>query len=233
MSSAALTDSGPGRLADDWLAARLRGFGLIGLAAFGAIYVGSLALPGLGALLVLIWAWRSRTPWPELGFSRPNSWVATITVGILLGLALRLVTKLLIMPLFEAPPNPAFRHLEGNTAALPLAILTMGFLAAFGEEVVMRGYFFERLRKLLGRGSAATALIIVVTSVVFGIGHYGLQGLAGAQHATIMGLVFGTLYAITARLWLPIVTHAAYNLAGLALIYIGVGPKMNAWLWIS
>jgi membrane protease YdiL (CAAX protease family) len=211
----------------------LRAFGLIGLGAFALIYVGSLALPGLGALLVLMWAWRSRTPWPQLGFLRPDSWVATIAVGILLGIALRLLTKLVVMPLLGAPPNPAFRHLEGNTAALPLAILTMGFLAAFGEEVVMRGYFFERLKKVLGCGAAATALIVLVTSVVFGIGHYPLQGLAGVQHATIMGLVFGTLYVITGRLWLPMMTHAAYNLAGMAIIYVGVGPEMNAWLWGS
>jgi membrane protease YdiL (CAAX protease family) len=180
-----------------------------------------------------MWAWRSRTPWPQLGFLRPDSWVATIAVGILLGIALRLLTKLVVMPLLGAPPNPAFRHLEGNTAALPLAILTMGFLAAFGEEVVMRGYFFERLKKVLGCGAAATALIVLVTSVVFGIGHYPLQGLAGVQHAAIMGLVFGTLYVITGRLWLPMMTHAAYNLAGMAIIYVGVGPEMNAWLWGS
>jgi membrane protease YdiL (CAAX protease family) len=98
----------------------------------------------------------------------------------------------------------------------------MGFLAAFGEEVVMRGFLFERGRRLLGSGTGAKMLIVLVTSIVFGAGHYSLQGLAGAQNATIMGVMFGVLYVSTGRLWLPVVTHSAFNLAGLTLIYFAV-----------
>jgi membrane protease YdiL (CAAX protease family) len=131
--------------------------------------------------------------------------------------------KFFVMPLLGAPAvNPAFHFLQGNAAALPIAILTMGFLAAFGEEVVMRGFLFERGRRLLGSGTGAKMLIVLVTSIVFGAGHYSLQGLAGAQNATIMGVMFGVLYVSTGRLWLPVVTHSAFNLAGLTLIYFAV-----------
>jgi hypothetical protein len=233
MSTAALKHTAaPDGARGDRFAARLRGFGFVGVLALSAIYVGSVIVPGLGALLVLAWAWRSRTPWSEIGFSRPDSWVATIGLGIALGLALRGLMKFLVMPLLGAPAvNPAFHHLEGNSAALPLAIFMMGFVAAFGEEVVMRGFLFERLTRLLGRGKAAMTTIVLVTAILFGLGHYSLQGPAGAQHAAIMGLVFGSLYALTNRLWLPVVTHAAFNLAGLAIIYLGVGAELDAWFW--
>ena len=46
----------------------------------------------------------------------------------------------------------------------------------------------------------------------FGVAHYTAQGLAGAQQATITGLVFGTVYAITGRIWLIMVAHARYFL---------------------
>jgi hypothetical protein len=231
--SAATTHSAGSRPArEDALAARLRGFGILGVLAIVGIYTSSVIIPGLGALLVLAWAWRSRTPWHEIGFSKPESWVATLALGIALGVASRPIMKFLVMPLLGTPPaNPAFHHLEGNTAALPLAIFMMGFVAAFGEEVVMRGFLFERLTRRWGRGASAMVTIVLVTSLLFGIAHYALQGLAGALHATVMGLVFGALYVMTGRVWLPIVTHASSNLAGLAIIYFGIGPEVDAWFW--
>jgi hypothetical protein len=203
------------------LAGRLRGIGFVGLLAVAGIYLGSVLIPGLGALLVLAWAWRSRTPWQEIGLAPPESWMATIALGIAIGVALRLLMKFAVLPLLGAPPvNQAFEYLAGNTAALPLAILVMGFVAAFGEEVVMRGFLFERLIRLLGRSKASMFFIVLVTSLVFGIGHYPLQGLAGAQNATLMGLVFGTLYVLTGRVWLPVAVHSAFNIAGLTMIYL-------------
>lgn len=235
MSTAALKHRGESSgVRDDRFAKRLRGFGFVGLLALVGIYLGSVIVPGLGAALVLAWAWRSRTPWPEIGLSRPQSWIATIALGIVLGLTLRLLMKFLVMPLLGAPSvNTAFQHLQGDSAALPFAIFVMGFVAAFGEEVVMRGFLFERLTRLLGRGSVAMVTIVLVTSIVFGIAHYSLQGLAGAQNATIMGIVFGTLYVITGRIWLSVVTHSAFNLSGLAIIYLGIGTQMDAWFWGS
>lgn len=230
---AALTptaESGPRR--EGGFAAGLRDFGFVGILAIVGIYVSSVIIPGVGALLVLAWTWRSRTPWRDIGFSRPVSWIATIALGVGLGVALRAIMKFLAMPLLGAPPtNSAFHHLEGNDAALPLAIFAMGLVAPFGEEVVMRGFLFERLTRLFGRGGAAITMIVLLTSIVFGVGHYALQGTAGAQNAAIMGLVYGTLYVISGRIWLPIFTHAAFNLSGLAIIYLGVGAELDAWFW--
>ena len=48
---------------DDPVAAQLRGFGALGLLAILIIVLTSVVKP-LSALLVLLWAWRSRTPWP-------------------------------------------------------------------------------------------------------------------------------------------------------------------------
>ena len=48
---------------------------------------------------------------------------------------------------------------------------------------------------------------------------FGRQGLAGAEQATIVGLVFGTIMAKTARIWMLMMAHAAFDLAALAMIY--------------
>jgi membrane protease YdiL (CAAX protease family) len=52
------------------------------------------------------------------------------------------------------------------------------------------------------------------------VNHYSLlQGLTGVQQATIVGLLFGTIYAITRRLWMLMVAHTAFDLTALAMIY--------------
>ena len=65
----------------------------------------------------------------------------------------------------------------------------------------------------------AKAAIVLVTSLWFGLDHLQVQGLAGMEQALIVGLVFGAIYAVTGRLWLLIVAHAAFDLAALAIIY--------------
>jgi membrane protease YdiL (CAAX protease family) len=174
----------------------------------------------LSAILVLIWAWRSHTPWREIGYVRPKSWLLTILGGIALGVVLKLVMKSVVMPLLGAEPiNQAYHYLVGNRAALPGAIYAMTVGAGFGEETLFRGFLFERLRKIFGTTNGAMALIVVITSVWFGLDHYQIQGLAGVQQATIVGLVFGTIYALTRCLWPVILAHAAFDLTALAIIF--------------
>jgi len=52
---------------DDRVAERLRGFGPLGVLALFVILAGNLLFVPLSGLLVLAWAWRSGTPWQELG----------------------------------------------------------------------------------------------------------------------------------------------------------------------
>lgn len=206
--------------AADPLAALLRGFGPVGILAILVIVAANAIIKPLGALLVLLWAKRSGTSWDAIGFVRPRRWGITIVAGLGLGIALKLLMKALIMPLLGAPPvNQAYHFLVGNTAALPWMLYAILAGAAFGEEMLFRGFAFERLRALVGESRAAQVLILTITSVVFGLAHYSDQGLAGAQQATMMGAVYGTMYLATRSLALPMIAHAAFNLTALAIIY--------------
>ena len=205
---------------DDLLAERLRGFGPIGILAILVILAGNAVFIPLSALLVLLWVRLSRTPWREIGYARPKSWVRTIAVGVAFGVAFKLLMKSIVMPLLGADPiNQAYHYLVGNRAALPAALYATTIGAGFGEETVFRGYMFERLGKLFGSTAGATTLIVLVTSLWFGLDHYFIQGLAGVQQATIFGLVFGTIYAATRQIWMLMVAHAAFDLTAVAIIY--------------
>ena len=158
---------------------------------------------------------------------RPRSWFVTIAGGIAFGVGLKLVLKSVIMPLLGAPAtNAAYQHLVGNTAALPemMGLVIVG--AGFGEETVFRGFLFERLGRLLGRGPVATVATIALTAAWFGVVHLPGQGVPGAQQAALLGLLFGTIFARTRALWFLVVAHAAFDIAAVFIIYLDLETRI-------
>jgi len=208
----------------DRVATALRGFGPLGILALLVILLaGNYPIAPLGALLALGWVRWSRTPWHEIGYVQPKSWTQDLALGLALGIVFKLLMKALVMPLFGAPAiNQAYHYLTGNQAALPGAVYLMIVGGGFGEETVFRGYLFERLGKLFGGSAAAKAASVILSAGLFALYHYREQGLAGLEQASITGLVFGTLFAVTGRLWMVMAVHAAFDLTALAIIYWNV-----------
>ena len=207
----------------DRLAAALRGFGPLGVIAILVIVAATLVFTPFGAVLVLGWVWWSRTPWRDIGYVRPESWIRVVALGVAFGIAFKLLMKMIVMPLLGADPiNQAYHYLAGNPAALPGIVLAVTVSAGFGEETVYRGYLFERLGKLLGTGAGAKISVVLLTAGLFALAHYGDQGLDGVKQATITGLVFGAIFAVTGRIWMLMWAHAAFDLTAVAIIYWNV-----------
>jgi len=208
-------------LAESRVAAQLPGFGPLGILALLVVtLVGNYPVAPLGGILALLWVRWSRTPWSEIGFARPRSWTRDLAVGIAFGIAFKLFMKAIVMSLFGAPAiNQAYHYLTGNPAALPRAVYLLIAGGGFGEEVVFRGFLFERFGKLFGSGVGAKAGIVLLTAGLFALLHYPDQGLPGVEQAAITGLAFGTIFAVTGRIWIPMFAHAAFDLTALALIY--------------
>lgn len=217
---------------DEAFARRLRGFGVVGILAILIVLAGNALVIPLSAVLALVWARWSRTPWREIGYVRPANWAASAVIGVAFGAGFKLLMKAVIMPLFGAPEiNQAYHYLAGNRSAIPATLWLMIAGAGFGEETIFRGYMFERLGKLLGTGAAAKAAIVVTTSTVFALAHYSTQGLAGTEQAAITGLVFGTIYAITGSIFMLMCAHAAFDLVAYAIIYWGLETSVAHWVF--
>jgi len=218
-------------------ATQLREFGAVGVAAIVLIMVtGNIVFPNMvaipvGAVLVLIWARLSHTPWREIGYARPRNWLVTIVGGILFGVAFKLLMKAIVMPLLGADPiNHAYHFLAGNKSILPAAIIAM-LVAGFGEETVFRGFLFERLEKLFGAGRASKIFVVLFTSLLFALSHYFSQGWTGVQQAAMTGLVFGTIFATTKNIWMVMIAHACFDLAALSIIYKNVESQIAHWIF--
>jgi len=217
---------------EETLAARLRGFGPIGLLAIAAILVvGNLGPIPAGGLLVLLWARLSATPLRAIGLVAPRSWPTTLLIAAAAGVVLKLAVKAIALPLVGADPvNWPYHYLQGNAAALPGILLTVVVGGGFGEETVYRGFLFERFGHAWGEGSVARAATIVLTTTLFALAHYPDQGLPGVEQAVITGGVFGMVFAARRQLWPVVIAHAAFDVTAVVLIYAGWEERVAHWL---
>ena len=89
--------------------------------------------------------------------------------------------------------------------ALVLLVLLAGSLA---EELMFRGYPFQRLVEAIGPGGA-----ILVFSVLFGLVHWTNPGASfwGLLNTVVIGVVLSVAYLRTRALWLPWGFHFAWN----------------------
>jgi CAAX protease family protein len=204
----------------------LRGFGPLGVLAFIVIAALGPVLEPLGTILVLAWVRASHVSWREIGFVRPESWVRTTIFGIVVGSGLKFLLKAIVMPLTGADPiNETYHYLAGNSAAVGVMALYM-LVASFNEETVFRGFVFERLGTLLGPNIPAKIATVILSSAWFASVHYVEQGVAGVEQAAMTGLTFGTIFAVTGQIWMPMIAHAAYDLTAIAIIYWNIESTM-------
>jgi CAAX protease family protein len=173
----------------------------------------------LGAVLVFVWAWWSRTSLAHLGFVRPRSVVRAATLAILGGIALKLVLKALIMPALGLDAvNHAYSYVTGNPSAFWQMLFLVIVGGGIGEETIWRGFLFDRI-KTLSDGRVGPLPIIIGTSLVFAAAHYADQGLPGVVQAIVTGLTLGAVYVLSGNIWTPMIVHAAYDVTALVIIY--------------
>ena len=201
-------------------AASLRGTGVAGIAALLVVVATAVLFTPAAAVLILLWAWVSRTPWRSLGLYRPRSWFVAIGLGAALGVVEKLLMKVLIMPLLGAPAvNPHFSYLADNPRAALFFAAYAVVGAGFAEELVFRGYLIERIERLLVRVAGKKTIAILVSTAIFASLHYQ-QGAAGIENAAILGLLAALIYVGFGRnLWPLVAMHAVYDLLSLFLIY--------------
>jgi hypothetical protein len=181
----------------------------------------------LGGLLVLAWVRATGRPWSAVGWVRPRHWAWTAAGGVAFGVALKLALKSVILPLLGAPPtNAAYHFLVGNRAALPGILVTAILVGGIGEETVWRGFVFERFGAWFGRSTPARVATVLVSAALFALAHLHDQGWPGVEQAAVTGLAFGTIYARTGRLPFLMFAHAAYDVAAVAIIYLGLETRV-------
>lgn len=169
--------------------------------------------------------------WGDVGLRRPASWRKTLVVGIAAGVVTQFFSLYVLEPLIVRATGKAidlsqFAQLRGNTFLLVIWFLLIWTLAAFGEEMVYRGYLMNRVADLAGGTRTAWMISLVTVNTLFGVIHM-YQGLSGILTVIFAALVYGVLYLRTGRnLWVPIIAHGVYDMGALLLIFLGKYPGL-------
>jgi membrane protease YdiL (CAAX protease family) len=207
-------------------------FLLVGL-IFYADYRKLIPLSKTPELLVLGWiSLRVRKlGWRAVGLTRYRTWTMTVAAGVLLGVLLETFQLLVTQPILarllgRQPDLELFRMLTGNAKMTLLFIALSWTLAAFGEEMVWRGYLMNRLADVGRRTPRAWVASLVLVSTAFGLAH-GYQGLTGWVEEGLAGLALGLMYLRTGRnLCVPIIAHGVCDTIDMVLIFFGKFPGM-------
>jgi len=180
-------------------------------------------------LLLLAFAslsfWLRGLTWSTVGLRKPKYWWKALLFGLLSAVVICVVVNLLVGPFVArfagAPPNNSrFEGIHGNVLALTGWLSIAWTVAAFGEEMVFRGYLMNRISDLTGNTRAGWISAMLVSSLIFGEAH-GYQGLAGAIGATEIGLLLGVMYLANKRnLWMNIVCHGFIDSISLIWTYL-------------
>lgn len=210
---------------------------VVELALVAAVYVGRehhiLKVSATPYLFLLGWiSLRVRgVQWRQIGFARYRTWATTLVLGIVCGVGLEALDlfgkQRLLTRLFGKPPDlSGFAAVRGHLQFALLMIVLIWILAAFGEELVYRGYLMNRMADL-GRGSRmAWVVSLVLVSSVFGLSHYS-QGLTGIIEEGSDGVILGLMYLACRRnLAVPIVAHGVCDTIDIVLLFLGKYPGL-------
>lgn len=182
-------------------------------------------------LLVLGWIslrLRKKT-WRQAGMAAPSNWALTLLAALVAGCAMEalelFVTQPILVHVFHQPPDlSSLDELYHHPAALAFAIALTWSLAAFGEELVWRGYVLNRIAEVLGSTKGRFVIALILSSVVFGLAHYD-QGITGVTENIIDGALLASLYLATGRnLWVPVLAHGMTDTVDCILLYSGHYP---------
>jgi uncharacterized protein len=170
--------------------------------------------------------------WREVGLSIPANWRRLLWVGLLLGGAMELLELFATQPLLVAltgkyPDLSVLRELVGNFPMLLIAVGASWPLAAFGEEIVWRGYVLNRMLDLIGRSRIGWQVAVAIVSFVFGLAHAN-QDWTGIIENAIDGALLAALYIACGRnLFAPIVAHGVTDTIDSIIIFFGHYPGMH------
>ncbi len=116
----------------------------------------------------------------------------------------------------------SMRPLEGNLSLTILWLVIVWATAAFGEEIIFRGYFMRQFVKFFGESKVSLAIYILIFCSFFGYMHMQ-QGITGQLVATIVGAILSIIfYMRNYDLWFMIMLHGIFNTLGLLSFYFGL-----------
>jgi uncharacterized protein len=146
------------------------------------------------------------------GLPLTQGWLRQLAAGCGLGFVLVVIAVVAVALFGGLTFRPTLT--THNLLRVPIVLLVL-IAGSLAEELMFRGYPFQRLVEAIGAGGA-----ILVFSVLFALVHWMNPGASplGLLNTVLIGVVLSVAYLRTRALWLPWGLHFAWN-ATLGLIF--------------
>lgn len=160
--------------------------------------------------------WIDRRPWSAIGLGRTQARPRVLAEGLALGVLAIAIPSLALSAIgwlrFASAP-------DGSWWGVALAASWLLLPAALFEEVVVRGYAFDALRRGFGSTTA-----VAVTSAIFGLLHYANPGATALSIGlvTLAGVFLGVVVLVTGSVWAAWAAHLAWNWTMAVLLHTPV-----------
>lgn len=185
---------------------------------------------GLGVALLILWS--SRFNWGLFGFENRITRKTVIqALWITMGLIIVDVGLSLLVEFYFGQPNlSSLEGIKHDTAEYVITLVIVWVFAAFGEELLFRGYYMKWLARLMKDGNKAWLASGIITSLYFGISHY-YQGIAGVISVTLWAFIIAFIfYKRRNSLGLLILIHGIHDTYGLTLLYLDTEDPIAQFL---
>ena len=180
-----------------------------------SLYVRSMAVLWMLALVTLYAWWRHGRPFDALGFQLLPGIVTTSAEIVCVMAAIAIVVRLRKMATWSPEKKAALRGRIGAVAVVvprtksELALfLGVALTAGICEELLYRGFLFAVAAPFVTIYGAA-----VVSAIVFGLGHT-YQGVRGIALTAAVGLFLGAFYFLTGSIVFPMILHVLIDING-------------------
>jgi CAAX protease family protein len=182
-------------------------FGLLPRGLVLLFWFNLLLLPVLLGLYAILTRLLEQRPLGSVGLAFHPRWKHELVTGSIAGTVMILAVAgsegLLGAAKFSLAPPPA-----GRVAFAGLLIFLLFAVAAAVEELVFRGYPFQRLVDVGG-----PVFAVIVLSVLFGLAHLRnpFHTWISTLNTAAVGVLLAICYLRTRALWLPLGIHFAWN----------------------
>jgi hypothetical protein len=163
-----------------------------------------LALLGVAKLMTAVF---DRKPLGSVGLAFHGRWGRELGLG--LGIGAAMILSVAFLERVVGFGRFAWSGLSSSSAMGKLAYYAVFLvLAAANEELLFRGYPFQRLVESIGAVGA-----VALSSALFGLGHLANPGhtWVSAANTALVGIPLAVAYLRTRALWMPIAIHFSWN----------------------
>jgi len=172
-----------------------------------AVWSALLTLPALLAIFKLLTATLDRKPLGSVGLAFCGRWHLELVMGAGIG-------SLMILSVAGAEWVSGVAQFSWSAASPDQflgwggATLVLLFVAATNEELMFRGYPFQRLMESIGAPGA-----VGVLSALFGLAHLSNPShtWVSTLNTMLVGVPLAVTYLRTRSLWMPVGIHFAWN----------------------